>query len=211
MFYVVKIPWWLKKLYSDLTWDLPAVGKQLYLTFDDGPHPVVTPFVLDELKKFNAKATFFCIGKNVQNHPEIYNRILAEGHSVGNHTQTHLNAWDTDKNLYLKDIEIAGRHIQSNLFRPPYGKITCKLAKILQQNSYKSKLPNRIIMWNVLSGDFDEKISPEKCLSNVLKNSAPGAMVVFHDSEKAFTRMHYALPKVLEHFSKLGYTFPPIK
>ncbi len=210
MFYVVKIPWWLKKLYSGLTWELPAGKKNLYLTFDDGPHPSVTPFVLEQLKLFNAKATFFCVGKNVEDHPDIYEQIIKEGHATGNHTHRHLNAWETDAAAYLKDIEIAGRYIKSDLFRPPYGKINFKLAKVLQQGLYKAQLPSRIIMWNVLSGDFDEKISPEKCLSNVLKNSSPGSMVVFHDSEKAFTRMHYALPKVLEHFSEKGYTFPAI-
>jgi peptidoglycan/xylan/chitin deacetylase (PgdA/CDA1 family) len=177
--------------------------KVMYLTFDDGPHATVTPFVLQQLQQYNAKATFFCIGKNVVEQPTIYQQILNDGHSIGNHTHNHLNGWKTNDASYLKNIELAAQHIQSNLFRPPYGRIKKSQAKQLMLRNANMK----IVMWDVLSGDFDTQLSPQKCLDNVLKNVTQGSIVVFHDSEKAFERLQYALPKTLEHFSNLGYTF----
>ena len=176
--YFIKTPWWLKKAYPSRVWDLSTSEKNIYLTFDDGPHPVATPFVLDELKKYNAKATFFCIGRNVLEQPAIYERIITEGHSIGNHTQHHLNGWEMPDYLYVKDVTVAAQYIQSDLFRPPYGRLKSSQAK--QLKDYK------IIMWDVLSGDFDESISNEQCLKNVMENTVPGSIIVFHDSEKAF-------------------------
>lgn len=198
--YLVKTSWWLRALYPSFTWKINTVEKVLYLTFDDGPHETATPFVLDELKKHHAKATFFCIGKNVVKHREIYKRIIEEGHAVGNHTYHHLNGWKTNDEEYINDIEQASKEIDSKLFRPPYGKITRFQSSIVKRQS-------SIIMWDVLSGDFDVTIQPKRCLANVLYHSKKGSIIVFHDSTKAWERMSFALPKVLEHFSKEGYQF----
>ena len=195
MKYFVKTPWLLKKLYPTFIWHVPTEEKTLYLTFDDGPHETATTFVLDELKKCGAKATFFCIGKNVVNHPEIYRRIQAEGHAVGNHTYNHLNGWKSDDTMYINDIIKASEHIDSRLFRPPYGRIKKFQAKLLQRNDNPVHRLFSIIMWDVLSGDFDNDLSPQKCLSNVVDNAGNGSVIVFHDSTKAWSRMSYAMPK----------------
>lgn len=211
MLYFKKTPWWLKKLYPRCVWDIPAKEKVLYLTFDDGPHPTATPYVLDQLKNYNAKATFFCIGKNVVEHTDIYRRVIDEGHRVGNHTFNHLNGWKVRDEQYVQNILQAGKYIDSNLFRPPYGKITRFQVKLLSGIKNSPSSPNfRIIMWDVLSGDFDITLSFEQCSANVIKNVRPGSVIVFHDSEKAFPRMKDALPRVLEHFNKIGYRFDTI-
>lgn len=205
MFYTPYMPSWFIRLFPSMVWKMPANEKALYLTFDDGPHETATPFVLDVLKQHNAKATFFCIGKNVQAHPAIYERILYEGHSVGNHTYNHCNGWKTKNQLYIKDIADAAGYIDAKLFRPPYGKISPFVARML-----RAKLNYKIIMWHVLSGDFDEKLKPEKCMENVLLYSKPGSIIVFHDSTKAWPRMSYALPGTLEYFSRQGFVFKAI-
>lgn len=204
MFYLVSTPWWLKKIYSGLVWDIPVREKGeklLYLTFDDGPHPEATPFVLDELQKYGAKGTFFCIGKNVQAYPQIYKRILSEGHRVGNHTNNHLNGWKTPDKTYFENIRDASLYIDSDLFRPPYGRISAFQSAFLRGAPFHY----HIIMWNVLSADFDRKLTPEECTRNVIRHARPGSVVVFHDSEKAFDRLKGALPAVLTHFAGLGY------
>jgi len=207
MFYFVKTPWWLKKLYQGVVWDYKSTHKTLYLTFDDGPHPVITPFVLDELDKYNAKATFFCIGKNVKEQQQTYERIIADGHAVGNHTFNHLNGWKTADDIYINNIDEAKKHIDSAIFRPPYGKIKkSQIKKILQ-----SDRNTRVIMWSVLSGDFDKAVSPKQCFNNVIKNVKDGSIIVFHDSEKAFEKMAYTLPLVLKYFSEKGYVFDKIQ
>lgn len=208
MKYFIKTPWWLKKIYSSYTWSIDTKEKVLYLTFDDGPHPLVTPFVLDELKKYDAKATFFCIGKNVLTEPGIYKRIIEEGHAVGNHTHNHLSGWKTKNDIYLADIIEAAKYIDSILFRPPYGRITS-----FQASNIKSALKNtsaKIIMWDVISGDFDESLTGERCLQNVILNAAKGSIVVLHDSKKAFARLEYLLPSLLNFFDKKGYRFEKI-
>ena len=205
MFYFVKTPGWLKKIYDSYIWSIPESDKILYLTFDDGPHPEATPFVLKELKKHNALATFFCIGKNVVSYPVIYKQIINEGHSVGNHTYNHLNGWKTGNDDYLKDIALASHEIDSDLFRPPYGRITSFQAKNLK-SAMNGKDP-KVIMWDVLSGDFDTACTPQQCLSNVIFASTPGSIIIFHDSEKALPRLEYTLPKVLHYFSEKGYLF----
>jgi peptidoglycan/xylan/chitin deacetylase (PgdA/CDA1 family) len=207
MFYLVRTPWWVKKIYSGLVWQMPVKEKVLYLSFDDGPHPEITPFVLDELKRYNARATFFCIGKNVKEYPQIYRRVLMEGHRVGNHTQNHLNGWKVDDKRYLEDIRDAARLIDSNLFRPPYGRIGAFQSRLLRG----APLNYTIVMWEVLSGDFDRELNAAACARNVIRHARPGSIVVFHDSEKAFDRMKEALPRVLEHFSGLGYRFEAIR
>ncbi len=202
--YLIKTPFWLRLIYRSCTWRIPTKGKVLYLSFDDGPHPEATPFVLAELAKFNATASFFCIGKNVELYPSIYAEIIAANHAVGNHTHNHMNGWENSTEDYIEDIQKATAHIKSDLFRPPYGRIKFAQIKAL---SDRPELPQNIVMWDVLSGDFDTHISGEKCAQNVIQNAAPGSIVVFHDSAKAMDRLQYALPKVLKHFSNLGYQF----
>ena len=204
--YLVKTPWWLRMFYPFLTWRIKTSGKKIYLTFDDGPHETATPFVLDLLKQYNARATFFCIGKNVAKHPAIYERVLAEGHSVGNHTMNHVNGWKVNDAVYVDEVTQAGVLIRSDLFRPPYGRI-----KRSQQRKLKTINPKlKTIMWDVLSGDFDTGLPPEGCLAYVLYHTKAGSIIVFHDSTKAWERMSFALPKVLEHFSKEGFEFAVI-
>src|SRR5690242_15977009 len=203
MFYLKKIPGFVVKLFKDRVWRIDTNEKLLYLTFDDGPHPKATSFVLDELKKINAKATFFCVGKNVKENFSLYERIIAEGHKVGNHTYSHLNGWKTDDKTYLNDIEKASKIIDSHLFRPPYGKITKFQLKAISGK----RLNLTTIMWDVLSGDFDPSIDGENCYLNVVNNAKPGSIIVLHDSAKAFATLQYALPKVLEYFSGKGFKF----
>ena len=206
MFYFTKTPFWLKKLYPSCLWNYPPVeGKKIYLSFDDGPHAVATPFVLDELKKVNAKASFFCIGKNVQQEPAIYKQILMEGHRVGNHTFNHLNGRTTDSTQYLKNVEQARDLIDSDLFRPPYGRMSAfQIRNMIQKLHYK------IVMWDVLSGDFDPRVDGRRAADRVIINSRPGSIVIFHDSTKAFRVLKEALPLVLAYFSGQGYSFETI-
>lgn len=207
MFYLVKSPWWLQKLYSGCIWQIPSENPTIYLSFDDGPHPEITPLVLDHLNKWNAKASFFCVGNNVMNHPEVYSRIIDEGHAVGNHSFNHLNGWKQEDTDYLNDIAKAKQYIDSDLFRPPYGKITRFQLKQLAMPAYRL----RTIMWTVLSGDFDTSLEGEACLRNVLLQTKSGSIVVFHDSVRAKEKMLYALPKVLEFFTGKGFRFERIE
>ena len=203
--YIITAPWLLRKLFpSFLTWEIPNNNNEIYLTFDDGPHPVATPFVLNLLKDYKAKATFFCIGKNVNEQPQLYRKILNEGHGVGNHTYNHLNGKKSNDKDYIENIIEANKIIDSNLFRPPYGAITSLQAR--QLNSIY-----RIIMWNVLSADFDTKITKEKCLNNVMKNTKPGSIIVFHDSEKAFPHLEYVLPRAINYFTEKNFKMGKIK
>jgi peptidoglycan/xylan/chitin deacetylase (PgdA/CDA1 family) len=201
--YLVKTPWLLKKLYPNLIWNINQSNRCIYLTFDDGPIPIVTPLVLNILKQYNAKATFFCIGDNVRKHPDVFEQVKADGHAIGNHTYNHLKGWKTDNNTYLENFLLADELLDAKLFRPPYGRIKRSQIKLLQQ----AKPGLQLIMWDVLSGDFDINLSPEKCLDNVLKGVTNSSIVLFHDSLKAFDRMQYALPKAMEHWSKKGYEF----
>ncbi|HQV87136.1 MAG TPA: polysaccharide deacetylase family protein [Chitinophagaceae bacterium] len=206
--YFVKTPWWLKQLYSSRIWSIDTNEKKIYLTFDDGPHPTITPFVLGELKKYGAKATFFCIGKNVVSYPGVYQQILDEGHRTGNHTQNHLNGWQTVNDIYFSDIEEATLYINSDLFRPPYGRIRSSQAKYIRRAMDKETA--KIVMWDVLSGDFDKSTTPEQCLKNVVEKTNDGSVIVFHDSVKAWEKLSYTLPRILEHFSRKGFTFSAI-
>ena len=193
----------MRKLYSSAIWRVPTKEKYIFLTFDDGPIPEVTPWVFSTLKEYNAKATFFCVGANIEKHPEIFRQIISEGHSVGNHTCNHLNGWKTKTKDYLENIKrckIVMGNTHQQFFRPPYGKM--KRSQFSTLNSQFS-----IIMWDVLSGDFDQTISEEKCLKNVLSKTREGSIVVFHDSLKAKKNLFFVLPKFLEHFSKEGFYF----
>ncbi len=201
--YLVKTPRLLKMLYPQLIWDIPQPGNRIFLTFDDGPIPIVTPFVLNILKQYQAKATFFCIGDNVAKHPEIFEEVKNGGHAIGNHTFNHLKGWKTDTQVYAENYLKADELLNTQLFRPPYGRI--KRAQIKALQAIKSNIS--IIMWDVLSGDFDMTLKPETCLKGVLKHTKPGSIVVFHDSLKAFNRLEYVLPRAMEVWSKTGYSF----
>ena len=207
MFYLVKTPSWLKMLSPNRVWEMGNTSKTIYLTFDDGPHPEITRFVLDQLKTFNAKATFFCIGKNVSQFPGMYRKIIDEGHTVGNHSYDHLNGWETEDDIYLENIAKAKELIDSQIFRPPYGRLTGFQERQLRQGA---RFQLKTIMWTVLSGDFDPAITPERCLENVLFHSGEGSIIVFHDSEKAWKKLEYSLPKVLHYFTEKGFSFASI-
>lgn len=211
----VKTPVVAKKMFPNYVWDIPSEEKTLYLTFDDGPTPEITNWVLDTLDKFNAKATFFCIGNNVKKYPDVFQQVISAGHSIGNHTQNHAKGWKTKTKDYLKNVEDCNKQFlntklvnhksqTSNLFRPPYGKITPKQGKKLLDLDYK------IVMWDVLSFDWDKNTSKEDCLNNILSKAKSGSIIVFHDSVKASKNMQYALPKVLDYFGNKGYSFRAI-
>ncbi|MES2265453.1 MAG: polysaccharide deacetylase family protein [Bacteroidota bacterium] len=201
--YLVKTPWWLKKLYPQLIWDTKPGARCIYLTFDDGPIPIVTPFVLNILKKYDAKATFFCIGDNVRKHPDVFADVKNAGHAIGNHTYNHLKGWATDSQTYLENFKKANEVLNTPLFRPPYGRIKREQIKLLKQ----ARPDLQIIMWDVLCGDFDMALKKEDALKNVLNNVKDGSIVLFHDSVKAFHKLEYVLPMAMEHWSKEGYTF----
>lgn len=205
--YFIKTPWLVKKLYKNYIWNFPRIEQAVYLTFDDGPHPAVTPWVLAQLAAYNAQATFFCVGENVEKYNAVYQRILAEGHAVGNHTQHHPNGWDTPTDTYISDVKAAAGRIESHLFRPPYGRI-----KKAQAAGVRSVLGagTKIIMWDVLSCDFDPLFSKEQCLKNVVQHAQAGSVVVFHDSKKAAPNLVYALPLVLQELAGKGFTFKRI-
>lgn len=215
IFFPVKIPRFIKRIFPNYVWDFSSKDKILYLTFDDGPTPEITNWTLNTLKQYNAKATFFCIGNNIEKHSDIFNTIVEQGHHVGNHTHNHLKGWRTSKKNYISNVEQAQEIIntsiidnkrlpKSNLFRPPFGKIKNSQAKALIKRGYK------IIMWSVISIDWDKKLPKEQCLKNVIKHTTNGNIIVFHDSIKAAKNMTYALPEVLEHFSNKGYIFKAI-
>lgn len=198
--YLVHTPQYVQALFPGLIWKMSGNRKEIYLTFDDGPIPEVTPWVLDTLRSFDAKATFFCVGDNVRKHPDIYDMVIHAGHTVGNHTLNHLSGWATENITYFHNIRHCARMVNSGLFRPPYGKLKPSQAQFLQRHY-------RIIMWDVLSGDFDRDIRPEDCAQNVIQHAEEGSIVVFHDSLKAEANLRHALPLVLEHFTREGYTF----
>ncbi len=205
MHYLARTPFWLKWLYPGARWSMPSGEKTIYLTFDDGPHPRATSFVLDQLAMHGAQATFFCVGANVERYPELFRRIVDAGHAVGNHTQHHLNGFKTSTEHYMQDVDQASLHIPSKLFRPPYGRIRSGQRKQLKARGYS------MVMWSVLSADFDESLRGEHCLGYVLDHSRDGSIVLFHDSEKAWERLSVALPRVLTYFSREGYLFKKIE
>lgn len=197
----------IKELFSNYIWSIPTNEPKVYLTFDDGPTPEITEWVLEQLKQYNAKAAFFCIGNNIEKHPEIFKKVIAEGHSIGNHTFNHVKGWKTSNKMYFEEVQNCEESIQKlsaatpqpKLFRPPYGKIKPSQSKVLRKEGYK------IIMWDVLSVDFDTTITPEKCLGNVIENIDNGSIIVFHDSIKAFPNLEYALPKTLDFLKNKGF------
>jgi len=216
----VKTPLFVKKMFPNYVWDIASTNKTIYLTFDDGPTPEITNWTLKTLKTFNAKATFFCIGNNIEKHPEIFQSILDDGHAIGNHTYNHIKGWKTQNKNYLDNITKAEGVIESqiikssivnrqssisNLFRPPYGQIKPKQGKDLIKLGYK------IVMWDILSFDWDNNVTKETCLNHVISKTTSGSIIVFHDSIKASKNLKYTLPKVLEYFNNKNYTFNAIK
>lgn len=206
-FYWVKTNWLIKRLFRRLIWSVNTTDRAVYITFDDGPIPEITSWVLEQLQKHNCKATFFCIGENVARNPEIVLQLVQAGHRVGNHTQNHLNGWKTKTIEYERNIIDCQKQLDNSkgkdqlplLFRPPYGKIKSSQITAATQLGYK------IIMWDILSADFDMTISQEKCLQNTLTRIQPGSIIVFHDSIKAFKNLQYVLPKTLEYLQQNKY------
>lgn len=201
----IKTHWIIKKLFSNYIWDIPNNENKIYLTFDDGPTPEITNWTLNQLEHYQAKATFFCIGDNLRKYPEIYQKIIKKGHAVGNHTFNHLKGWKTKTADYVENAKLFESELNNistskcNLFRPPYGKIKPSQSKILRNEGYK------IIMWDVLSADYDQSISPEECLENVVQNCKSGSIIVFHDSIKGFKNLEYVLPRTLEFIKEKGF------
>ncbi|MEZ5031928.1 MAG: polysaccharide deacetylase family protein [Saprospiraceae bacterium] len=198
--YLVHTPQIIQSLFPRFTWRMPSDEKVVHLTFDDGPIPEVTPWVLEQLDRYDAKATFFCVGHNVDKHPDVYEQVVEAGHLTGNHTYHHLDGWNTDNITYFHNIRKAARKVNSNLFRPPYGRILPSQAQFLKRHY-------QVVLWDVLSGDFDPALSPEDCLNNVLRHVRPGSIVVFHDSLKTMKTLQYVLPRVLAHLDAQGYRF----
>ncbi|WP_437921601.1 polysaccharide deacetylase family protein [Sphingobacterium sp. LRF_L2] len=198
--YFVNAPFFLRWMYPKVLFNKSRKEKKVYLTFDDGPIPEVTPFVLETLAQHQIKATFFCVGENIQKHPSIFERILKEGHQVGNHTYNHLKGWETDDITYLENVEKCQELTKTNLFRPPYAR--AKKSQLRQlHHQYE------VVFWDVLSGDFDTELSPEKCYQNVVRHTKNGAIIVFHDNIKATARLTYALPKAIIYLKQQGYSF----
>lgn len=200
----------MRALYPDFIWRIPTKEKEIFLTFDDGPIPEITEFVLEELNKYEAKATFFCIGGNIEKYPNIFQKIVNQQHTIGNHTFNHLKGWDSEDGIYLDNFRKCEDEIFKqipnpksqipNLFRPPFGRIKRSQAKEVLKS-------HEIVMWDVLTGDYDQSLSKERVLSKTLQHTEQGSIVLFHDSIKASKNMMHALPRVLKHFSERGFTF----
>lgn len=201
--YFVKTPKLVQQFFPNYVWKIPTEEKKIYLTFDDGPIPEVTPWVLETLAAHNAKGTFFCVGDNVRKHPAVYQQILEADHAVGNHTFNHLRGLKTSTENYVQNTTDCAALVTSNLFRPPHGRLKFSQSKRIRTSYH-------IVLWDVLSGDFDLKLSKEQCLKNVLNNVETGSIVVFHDSLKAQDKLRFVLPKVLKYFSERAYVFEKV-
>ncbi len=208
--YWIKTPWIFKKIFKNYTWNKSAGAKKVYLTFDDGPIPEITEWVIGTLNKYNVKATFFCVGENIQKHPQIFEQLLSNNHCVGNHTYNHNNGWETDDKVYLESViktqkllaqKLTDYHTEltTKIFRPPYGKLTPNQSTQVRENGFE------VIMWDVLSADFDPSVTARTCLRNVIKNTEDGSIVVFHDNIKSFKTIQYVLPRYLKYLRKKGY------
>ena len=204
--YFHKTPYLVKVLFPEFWWSRKTDDQVIYLTFDDGPIPAVTEWVLEILQRYGAKATFFCVGDNVKKHPEVYRQVLAQGHVTGNHTFNHLNGWKTNPSQYLENIRSCNESLALEsgqsplLFRPPYGRLTSQQSRLVRQQY-------QVVMWDVLTGDFDQRLSPAHCLIKAIRYTRKGSIVIFHDSLKAEKNLKYVLPRYLEHFSCLHYRF----
>ena len=207
------VPSTIQWLIPSCTWRKVGQEKVIYLTFDDGPHPEITAWVIDELKKHQIKATFFCVGDNLRKHTATAKQLLTEGHQIGNHTMHHIKGWKHKNVDYLRDIEDCDTEIckiheqlndekaQPRLFRPPYGQIKPSQIKLLRTKGYE------IIQWSDLSCDYDKRLDCERSLSALVKNAKSGSIVVFHDSEKAENQLKQILPRYLEAMLAEDYTF----
>ena len=204
--YFVKTPSFVKFLFKNWIWSFSTKEKTLYLTFDDGPTPKITNWTLNLLKEYNAKATFFCVGENIAKHPKIHQNIINQNHAIGNHTNNHLNGFKTATSTYLENISDFEKSNSTNsaLFRPPYGRMTLAQSIKIRKKGYK------IIMWDVLSADFDANINSEECLENVIRNTKNGSIIVFHDSVKTQEKLFYVLPKILAYYAEKGFRFKAI-
>jgi len=198
--YLTKAPLLLQWLYPTLTWHRSRSEKRLYLTFDDGPIPDVTSEIINILKNYQIQATFFCVGENIKKHPDLFHALVENGHRIGNHTHNHLNGWKTPADAYVDNVARCQRLAQTDLFRPPYGRGT-------RSQYARLRADYEIVMWDVLSGDFDPKLSPQRCLDNVIRHARNGSIIVFHDNVKAIPRVMYALPRAIEYWLANGYTF----
>lgn len=196
--YFIKTPGFFKYLFPDGVWEMNVREKNIFLTFDDGPIPEITPWVLDTLQEYDAKATFFCVGENAHKHPDLVERIREEGHSIGSHTYNHLNGWHTENTDYYRNVRKGAREVGSDLFRPPYGKLKFHQARFLSQHY-------RIIMWDILGGDFDPLLSGEQVYNNLIRNVVPGSILVLHDSLKSMEKVKYALPRFLDFCNEHGF------
>jgi len=200
---MVRPPSFLRWIYPNAVWNLPSEQKVVYLSFDDGPTPFVTEKVLELLEEYQAKATFFCIGKNIEQHPELFNLVKEKGHHIGSHTYSHLNGWKSNSTDYLTDYQKGRELVGSNLFRPPYGRILLNPLQTIQKQ-------DKVIMWDILSKDYNEEILPKTILNNVLNNLKPGSIIVFHDSEKAKKNVLAVLPLLLQNLKQQGYAMEAI-
>jgi peptidoglycan/xylan/chitin deacetylase (PgdA/CDA1 family) len=212
--FVHKTNFLMRALYPNFLWRIPTEKKEIFLTFDDGPIPEITEFVLEELEKYKAKATFFCIGGNIEKYPEIFQKVVNQQHTIGNHTFNHLRGWDSEDEYYVDNFRkceeliferclksgVRNGAIENRKFRPPFGRIKRSQAKEILKS-------HEIVMWDVLTGDYDQSISKERVLSKALQHTEKGSIVLFHDSIKASKNLIYALPKFLEYFSEQDYIF----
>jgi len=201
--YLHKTPTWLGGLFPNILWNIETDAKEIYLTFDDGPVPEATPWVLEQLEKYNAKATFFMVGDNIKKHNELFTTVVEHKHTVANHTFNHLNGWQTGSQVYSDNVGKAEELIgasSSQLFRPPHGRLKWSQYRDIKKN-YK------VVMWDVLSGDFNNSLSAEKCLTRSIDATSTGSIIVFHDSAKTIEKLKYVLPRYLEHFAALDFTF----
>lgn len=198
--YLVKTPKFIQKLFPNYTWKVPTDSPTIYLTFDDGPIPGITPWVLDQLEAYNAKATFFCVGSNVEKNNDVFQQVVNGGHTIGSHTMNHLNGWGTDNIPYFHNVRRGASLVKSELYRPPYGKMKPSQTQFINRHY-------QVVMWDVLSGDFDPNITNDQCYRNVITHAEPGSIIVLHDSIKAKEKLQNVLPRILEHFSGLGYKF----
>ncbi len=204
MIYPIHTPLIVQKMFPRFLWRFPSEKqKKIYLTFDDGPIPNITPWVLQQLEQYQAKATFFCVGANIEKNPSIYQQIKAQGHTIGNHTYQHLNGWKTNTKDYLADVQKCQNLTQTKLFRPPYGRLSPSQAKALNQDY-------TLVIWDVIAGDFDPNITGEQCRNNIVKNAVDGSIIVLHDSLKSWKRLEFVLPKILEYYTNLGFEFAAI-
>ena len=205
MIYPAKIPWLIQRFLPHLLWRMPTTDqKKLYLTFDDGPIPQITPWILDQLAQYNAKATFFCVGDNIQKNRTIFEQIKQEGHQVGNHTFHHLKGWDHPVDEYLANVNACQQLTKTNLFRPPYGSLTPKITKQLVHLGYK------IVMWEVTTWDFEAKLTAADCTKKILSTAKNGSIILLHDNIKSWDRIRETLPAILAHYTKLGFSFDSI-